>query len=50
LVTLAKALSKCIKRKLKRVSFPAPGNPPINIKFTAAFSAVKNIHLGLKSY
>ena len=36
---LAKSLGKCIKRKLKRVKFPAPGNPPINIKFTAAFSA-----------
>jgi len=36
---LAKSLGKCIKKKLKRVKFPAPANPPINIKFTAAFSA-----------
>jgi outer membrane biosynthesis protein TonB len=36
---LAKSLGKCIKQKLKRIKFPAPANPPINIKFTAAFSA-----------
>ncbi len=37
--SLAKSLGRCIKKKLKRVKFPAPANPPINIKFTAAFSA-----------
>ncbi len=37
--SLARSLGRCIKKKLKRVKFPAPANPPINIKFTAAFSA-----------
>jgi len=32
-------LSRCIQRKLKRITYPIPEKAPINIKFTAVFSA-----------
>jgi len=37
--SLQASLSKCIKKQLKRIKFPSPTNPPIQIKFTAAFSS-----------
>lgn len=36
--SLASSMTKCIKRKLKRVKFPKPAKPPISIRFTAVFS------------
>ncbi len=36
--SLAASMTKCIKRKLKRVKFPKPANPPVSIRFTAVFA------------
>ncbi len=37
--SLQKSLVRCIKSRLKRITFPSPENPPVQIKFTAAFSS-----------
>lgn len=37
--SLEKSLISCIKSKLKRIKFPTPEKPPVQIKFTAAFSS-----------